>query len=119
LPLRSLLTPAVAEIKTAAVSYKDGDVELEGFVACDDVKAGLRPGVLVIHDWTGVQDYTKMRTKQLAERGYVAFADFTLAANRTQMTGWRCALNDRFHQDLLRADFHAAGLPGQCRCGYR
>jgi dienelactone hydrolase len=72
--LLALLTPAFAEIKTAAVSYKDGDVELEGFVAYDDVKAGLRPGVLVIHDWTGVQDYTKMRTKQLAELGYVAFA---------------------------------------------
>src|SRR5688500_18364381 len=72
--LLALLTPAFAEIKTAAVSYKDGDVELEGFVAYDDVKAGLRPGVLVIHDWTGVQDYAKMRTKQLAELGYVAFA---------------------------------------------
>jgi dienelactone hydrolase len=72
--LIALLSPAFAEIKTAPVSYKDGDIELEGFVAYDDVKTGLRPGVLVIHDWTGVQDYTKMRTKQLAELGYVAFA---------------------------------------------
>ena len=72
--LLPLLTPAFAEIKTASVTYKDGDTELEGFVAYDDVKTGLRPGVLVIHDWTGVQDYAKMRTKQLAELGYVAFA---------------------------------------------
>jgi dienelactone hydrolase len=72
--LVSLLTPAFAEIKTAPVAYKDGDIELEGFVAYDDVKPGIRPGVLVIHDWTGVQEYAKMRTKQLAELGYVAFA---------------------------------------------
>ena len=72
--LVALALPAFAEIKTATVSYKDGDTELEGYVAYDDVKAGLRPGVLVIHDWTGVQDYAQQRTRQLAELGYVAFA---------------------------------------------
>jgi dienelactone hydrolase len=69
-----LILPSFAEIKTATVTYKDGDVELEGYVAYDDVKPGIRPGVLVIHDWTGVQEYTKMRARMLAELGYVAFA---------------------------------------------
>ncbi len=72
--LVALALPAFAEIKTAKVNYKDGDTELEGYVAYDDVKQGLRPGVLVIHDWTGVQDYAEQRTRQLAEQGYVAFA---------------------------------------------
>ena len=72
--LLCLAAVATAEIKTAAVTYKDGDVELEGYVAYDDAKKGLRPGVLVVHDWTGVQEYTKMRAGQLAEQGYVAFA---------------------------------------------
>lgn len=66
--------PAFAEIKTATVTYKDGETELEGFVAYDDAKTETRPGVLVIHDWTGVQDYAMSRAKQLAELGYVAFA---------------------------------------------
>ena len=66
--------PALAEIKTATVTYRDGSTELEGFVAYDDSKKGPRPGVLVIHDWTGLQDYARSRTKQLAELGYVAFA---------------------------------------------
>jgi dienelactone hydrolase len=66
--------PSFAEIKTAPVLYHDGKSSLEGFVAFDDSKKGPRPGVLVIHDWTGLQDYAESRAKQLAELGYVAFA---------------------------------------------
>ena len=66
--------PALAKIKTTTVTYKDGTAELEGFVAYDDAVKGPRPGVLVIHDWTGLQDYAKTRATQLAELGYVAFA---------------------------------------------
>ena len=63
-----------AETKT--VLYKAGDAELEGYLALPgDLKAGeKRPGVLLIHDWTGLQDYAKRRTEQLADLGYVAFA---------------------------------------------
>lgn len=70
----STARPVSAEIRTAVVSYKDGSTELEGFVAYDDALKGPRPGVLVVHDWTGLQEYTVTRTKQLAELGYVAFA---------------------------------------------
>jgi dienelactone hydrolase len=65
---------AFAEIKTKTVLYHDGSTDLEGFVAYDDSKKGARPGVLVVHDWTGLQDYAQSRAKQLAELGYVAFA---------------------------------------------
>jgi dienelactone hydrolase len=63
-----------AAIKTEVVEYKDGDTVLEGFLAYDDATASPRPGVLVIHDWTGLQDYAKRRATMLAELGYVAFA---------------------------------------------
>ena len=72
--LAAFTTSAFAKIKTATVIYKDGSAELEGFVAYDDSAKGPRPGVLVIHDWTGLQDYAKSRATQLAELGYVAFA---------------------------------------------
>jgi dienelactone hydrolase len=72
--LLTLATTAFAEIKTATVAYKDGDTELEGFVAYDDTIKGPHPGVLIVHDWTGLQDYAKSRAKQIAELGYVAFA---------------------------------------------
>ena len=71
----ALLThSAFAKIKTETVEYKDGETTLEGFVAYDDALDAPRPGVLVIHDWTGLQDYTKSRAKQLADIGYIAFA---------------------------------------------
>ncbi|MFT5108986.1 MAG: dienelactone hydrolase [Pseudoalteromonas tetraodonis] len=64
-----------AAIKESAVIYKDGDVELEGFIAYDDgIEAGDRPGVLIVHQWTGLTDYEKGRARQLAELGYTAFA---------------------------------------------
>ncbi len=72
--LAAFSVSAFAKVKTQLVTYKDGGIELEGFLAYDDAAKGPRPGVLVIHDWTGLQEYTKTRTTQLAEMGYVAFA---------------------------------------------
>lgn len=63
-----------AKIVTKAVEYQHGDVTLEGYLAYDDEIKGVRPGVLVVHEWTGLNDYTKMRTEELAKLGYVAFA---------------------------------------------
>jgi dienelactone hydrolase len=72
--LAAFTSSAFAKIKTETVTYKDGSAELEGFLAYDDSAKGPRPGVLVIHDWTGLQEYAKTRATQLAELGYVAFA---------------------------------------------
>jgi dienelactone hydrolase len=65
---------ANAEIKTKEISYKDGDTELTGLLAWDDAADGKRPGVVVVHEWWGLNDYAKSRAEQLAGEGYVAFA---------------------------------------------
>lgn len=65
---------AKGEIVTKTVDYEQGGVALRGFVAYDDAQDGRRPGVLVVHEWWGQNDYIKNRAKQLAELGYVAFA---------------------------------------------
>ena len=65
---------AAAEIRSEAVSYRDGDLELTGHVYWDDSISGKRPGVLVVHEWWGLNEYAKWRAGQLAEMGYVAFA---------------------------------------------
>ncbi len=65
---------ASAEIKTQTIEYKQGDAVLEGFLAYDDAVLGKRPAVLVVHTWTGVGDFVRERTAQLAKMGYVAFA---------------------------------------------
>ena len=66
--------PASAEVKTMAIEYKDGDTVLTGLLAWDDAATGDRPGVLVVHEWWGLNDYAKSRAEQLAAEGYVAFA---------------------------------------------
>lgn len=63
-----------AAVKSQAVQYKHGDVILEGYLAYDDSQSGKRPGVLVVHEWLGLNDYAKKRADMLASMGYVAFA---------------------------------------------
>ncbi len=63
-----------AAVKTETVEYKEGNTVLEGFLAYDDTSTNIRPGVLIVHEWMGINDYTKRRAVMLAEMGYVAFA---------------------------------------------
>lgn len=65
---------AQAAIKTEVVEYYHGNAVLQGYLAYDDTTTDKRPGILVVHDWTGLRDYTKKRAEQLAGLGYVAFA---------------------------------------------
>lgn len=64
-----------AALVTKPVDYKDGKgTPLHGFVVYDDAVAGPRPGVIVVHDWRGITDYTHARAEMVAKLGYVAFA---------------------------------------------
>ena len=54
------------------VSYKSGDTVMKGFLAYDDAVEGERPGVLVVPEWWGVNDYGRKRARMLAVEGYVA-----------------------------------------------
>jgi dienelactone hydrolase len=65
---------AEAAVKTKVIEYKQGDTVLEGYLAWDDAKTAKRPGVLVVHEWTGLGPYVKKRAEMLAKLGYVAFA---------------------------------------------
>ncbi|WP_411823933.1 dienelactone hydrolase family protein [Leptospira sp. 'Mane'] len=66
--------PVKASVELKAVEYKLDGKTYEGFLATDKSITGKRPGILVIHEWWGLSDYTKQRAKQLADLGYVAFA---------------------------------------------
>ena len=63
-----------AKLKTQTIEYKDGDTILEGYLSYAEGVQGKRPGVLVVHEWTGLGDYAKKRADDLARLGYVAFA---------------------------------------------
>lgn len=65
---------ADADVRTKDIRYQDGDVVLTGVLAWDDSVSGERPGVLVVHEWWGLNDHARANAKRLAEAGYVAFA---------------------------------------------
>lgn len=68
------LLAAHAEVVEREVEYQHGEVKLSGFHAYDDALEGERPGVLIIHQWTGLSENEKMRARMLAELGYNVFA---------------------------------------------
>lgn len=63
-----------AQIITEIVEYKYNDTIHEGYLAYDKSIEGQRPAVIIFHEWTGINDYIKTRTEQLAGLGYIAFA---------------------------------------------
>ncbi|MDX1460388.1 MAG: dienelactone hydrolase family protein [Xanthomonadales bacterium] len=64
----------MAEIRTEEVTYSGGGVEMQGYLAWDDSIEGPRPGILVVHEWWGHNDYPRSRARQLAELGYTALS---------------------------------------------
>ena len=56
------------------VQYSVEGVVLKGYLAYDAKVKGKRPGVLVVHEWWGLNDYARKRADMLAEMGYVALA---------------------------------------------
>ncbi|PWY54674.1 hypothetical protein DGG96_15520 [Legionella qingyii] len=59
---------------TSNYIYHDDGQELHGFVAYDKSFAAPRPAVLVVHDWSGRNEFACDKAKLLAEMGYVGFA---------------------------------------------
>jgi dienelactone hydrolase len=62
-----------AAVQGKVIEYEHDGVKLKGYLAYDDAAAGKRPGILVFHEWWGLDDYAKKRAEQLAGLGYVAF----------------------------------------------
>jgi dienelactone hydrolase len=49
-------------------------MEMKGYLAFDKNMKGARPGVLIVHEWWGHNEYVRTRARMLAEMGYTAFA---------------------------------------------
>src|SRR3954453_10661570 len=68
---------AQSKITTRSIPYEHRGVKLSGYLAYDDAKVSSTnkaPGVLVIPEWWGLNEYPRSRAEQLARLGYVAFA---------------------------------------------
>ena len=61
-------------ILTSRIEYTVGDSVHQGYLAYDDEIADARPGIIIVHEWWGLNDYIIRRAHMLAELGYVALA---------------------------------------------
>jgi dienelactone hydrolase len=63
-----------AAIVTKEIDYRVEGTTMKGYMAYDDAIEGQRPGILVVHEWWGLNDYARKRARMLAKLGYTAFA---------------------------------------------
>jgi dienelactone hydrolase len=68
------LATADAKVIGKDVTYTADGMTMKGYLAYDDKVKGERPGVIVVHEWWGMNKYTKMRARMLAKLGYAALA---------------------------------------------
>lgn len=64
----------MSDVRTEAVTYSGGGTTQKGHLATTAKSDTKRPGVLVVHEWWGLNDYVKGRAEQLAALGYTALA---------------------------------------------
>lgn len=79
----SSLSLVSAAVQSKTVDYKVGDLTCKGYLAWDNSLEGKRPGVLVVHEWWGLNDYARRRADELAGLGYIAFACDMYGEGRT------------------------------------
>ena len=65
---------AEAKIAGKGVEYTAGGVTMKSYFAFDENSKDRRPGVLVVPEWWGINDYAFRRARMLAELGYAALA---------------------------------------------
>lgn len=65
---------AEPNIQGKAVEYGAQGTVMKGYLAYDETVKDRRPGVLVVHEWWGLNEYARKRARMLAELGYTALA---------------------------------------------
>ena len=68
------ISVAEPKIKGMTVDYSAQGAVMKGYLVYDESIQGRRPGVLVVPEWWGLNDYARMRARMLAELGYTALA---------------------------------------------
>lgn len=72
-----LASLASGELVERQIEYTLKGITFRGFAVWDDELASREkpaPGILVVHEWWGLNDYARERSRMLARLGYVAFA---------------------------------------------
>ena len=67
-------TEEVVEIPVGEFEYTADTTTLKGYFAVAEGAEGKLPGIIVVHEWWGHNDYSRSRADMLADLGYVALA---------------------------------------------
>jgi dienelactone hydrolase len=86
-----------AQVKTDLITYQDGEIELEGYLAYDKLLKSIRGGVLLVHDANGRDKFIQERADELAKVGYIVFA--------LDMFGKGVSPKDESEQEELTSQF--------------
>ncbi len=63
------------QIRGNEISYQASDsIMLNGYISRNTAATGKRPGIIVVHEWWGHDEFARQKADQLAEMGYVALA---------------------------------------------
>ncbi|MBN1129800.1 MAG: dienelactone hydrolase family protein, partial [Chitinispirillaceae bacterium] len=65
------------------IEYKLDTVSFKGYLVWDNAATGKRPGMLLVHEWWGLNDFVKDKADELAKMGYIAFAADLYGNGRT------------------------------------
>jgi carboxymethylenebutenolidase len=68
-----LLSISAVAATSKTVSYKSGDEAVQGVLYTPEGK-GPFPGIIVIHEWWGLNDWVKDQATKLSDLGYVTLA---------------------------------------------
>jgi dienelactone hydrolase len=98
-------------LKEETVTIQADGASLVSYIVYDDSVKTKRPAVLVIPEWWGLNDYPKMRARELAKLGYVAlavdiFGDGKIAGNPDSAGAW--AKPFYMHPEKAKARIDAA-----------
>ncbi|HEY6437123.1 MAG TPA: dienelactone hydrolase family protein [Ignavibacteriaceae bacterium] len=63
-----------SELVEKEIVYSADSTNLKGFLVYNNNIKGKRPGVIIVHEWWGLNEYARSRARMLAELGYTAFA---------------------------------------------
>jgi len=64
---------AFAAVQEEAVTYKDGNTVMKGYIVYDDASKAKRPGIVVVHEWWGITKHVHDEARKFAGQGYTAF----------------------------------------------
>jgi carboxymethylenebutenolidase len=89
------------------ISYKSGDETVQGLLYTPEGK-GPFPGIVVIHEWWGLNDWVKEQASKLSDLGYVALAIDLYRGKVATTPDEAHELMRGLPEDRAKRDLHAA-----------